>query len=170
MSNRKVLKMNTNYLSPIGFTVSVARLPNVEFFTQRAFIPGVTLEAPQLANPMGNLYVPGDILAYQDLDFSFIADENMNNYMECYNWMQALSSPEKFDDYKTLENSTEGLNSDISITVLNSNKNPNLKFTFLNCTPVSLSSVQLDVTAGDVTYPEVNMSFRYDRFEFQKIG
>ena len=73
--------MNTNYLSPIGFTVAVSRLPHVEFFTQKAFIPGVTLEAPQLANPMGNLFVAGDRLAYQDLDLSFLADENMTNYM-----------------------------------------------------------------------------------------
>ena len=129
--------MNTNYLSPIGFTVAVSRLPHVEFFTQKAFIPGVTLEAPQLANPMGNLFVAGDRLAYQDLDLSFLADENMTNYMECYNWMHALSSPEKFDDYAPLEKGVEGLTSDISIMILNSNKNMNIIFNFINCTPVS---------------------------------
>jgi len=162
--------MNTNYLSPIGFTVSVSRLPNVEFFTQKAFIPGVTLEAPQLVNPMGNLFVAGDRLAYQDLDFSFLVDENMNNYMECYNWMKALASPEKFDDYKPLKDGVEGLDSDISILILNSNKNLNVKFNFLNCTPVSLSAVNLDITGTDVFYPEVNMSFRYDRYTFEKVG
>ena len=162
--------MNTNYLSPIGFTVAVSRLPHVEFFTQKAFIPGVTLEAPQLANPMGNLFVAGDRLAHQDLDLSFLADENMTNYMECYNWMHALSSPEKFDDYAPLEKGVEGLTSDISIMILNSNKNMNIIFNFINCTPVSLSAVNLDVTGTDVFYPEVNMSFRYDRYTFQKVA
>jgi hypothetical protein len=84
--------------------------------------------------------------------------------------MKALSSPEKFDDYKPLEDGVEGLDSDISILILNSNKNANVKFTFLNCTPVSLSAVNLDITATEVFYPEVNMSFRYDRYVFEKVG
>lgn len=162
--------MITNYLSPIGFTVSVSRLPHVEFFTQKAQIPGVTLEAPQLANPMGNLFVAGDRLAYQDLDLSFLVDENMDNYIEAYNWMEALSSPEKFGDYKPLQDSVEGLNSDISIMILNSNKNLNVEFTFLNCTPVALSAISLDVSGTDIFYPEVNMSFRYDRYTFKKFA
>tara|TARA_B110000503_G_C7107335_1_gene396502 strand:+ start:667 stop:1155 length:489 start_codon:yes stop_codon:yes gene_type:complete len=160
--------MITNYLSPIGFTVHVARLPNVEFFTQRATIPGVTMEPAALASPMSNLFAVGDRLQYQDLDISFLVDENMENYAEAFNWMEALTSPENFDAYTPLENGEYGLSSDIKITVLNSNKNSNMVFTYLNCFPLSLSPINMDVTATDITPPEVNMSFRYDRFKFER--
>lgn len=162
--------MHTNYLSPVGFKINVKRLPNVEFFTQKLTVPGITAGAPETPTPLSNIYNVGDRLVYQELDLSFIIDENMENYRECLNWMESITSTEDLAQYRNLARSDEGIVSDISITIMNSHKNANILFTFLNCFPVSLTGVPLDVTSPDVFYPEASMTFRYDRFTFQNIS
>ena len=162
--------MITNYLSPIGFTAHIARLPSVEFFTQRAVIPGLSIQQVEQPTPLHRIYSTGDRLDYSDLDLSFIVDENMNNYLEMLAWMEGIGSPNTSDEYKNLEKSEDGVTSDITLTINNSSKNPNFQVTFFNCFPTSLSPVQLDVTQTDIQYPECSVTFRYDTFKIEKIG
>ena len=162
--------MITNFLSPVGFKINVKRLPNVEFFTQRAIIPSVSAGLVETGTPLSNYYSTGDRLLYSELDLSFIVDENMDNYHECLQWMESMTSTEDLGQFSKLYNSDDGVTSDVSVTILNSHKNPNIKFNFLNCFPTSLTGVSLDVTAGDVQPPEATMTFRYDRFKFEKLG
>lgn len=161
--------MITNYLSPVGFKINVKRLPNVEFFTQRVLTPGVSTSSPETGTPLSNIYSVGDRLLYQELDLSFIVDESMENYSECLKWLESTTSPETLNQYKSLAASEEGISSDVSITILNSHKNPNVIFTFLNCIPTALTGVSLDATAEDVVYPEVSLTLRYDRFTFTSL-
>jgi hypothetical protein len=160
--------MITNYLSPVGFVVSIQRLPNVEFFTQRATIPGVNITPAPQAAPIHQLYAVGDRLEYQELDMNFIVDESMNNYNEILAWMEGIGTPEKSTQFRDLEKG-DGTTSDIRIVISNSNKNPNIEFTFFDCFPTSLSPVSLDVTGTDVIYPECSVTFRYTRFEYRKM-
>ena len=162
--------MNTNYLSPVGFTVNVKRLTNVEFFTQRMQIPGVSSGAAETPTTLSTIYNVSDKLQYQELDLSFIVDENMSNYFECLNWMESITTPVDLGQFAKLAKSDDGVVSDISVTILNSHKNANISFTFLNCFPTSLSQITLDVTQSDIQYSEASMIFRYDRFTYQKIG
>lgn len=161
--------MINNYLSPTSFVISVARLPNVEFFTQKLLIPGVSGSPVETNTPLRSLYNVQDKMRYADLDLTFILDENMSNYLEIFRWMEGLGSPENLAQYKTLQNSVDGLKSDITIIINNSHKNPNMKFTFLNCFPVGLTPVSLDITAQDLTYIEVTATFRYDAFKVEKL-
>ena len=162
--------MITNYLSPVGFKINVKRLPNVEFFTQRVLIPGVSSGQIETPTPLSNYYNTSDRLLYQELDLSFRVDESMANYYECLSWMESLTSTEDLAQFSRLAKSDDGIVSDITITILNSHKNPNIKFTFLNCFPTNLTGVNLDAAADDVIYPEASMTFRYDRFKFEKLG
>lgn len=162
--------MITNYLSPVGFVVSISRLPNVEFFTQRATIPSVSLVPTIQSTPIHTLYATGDRLEYAEFDLSFLIDESMNNYNEILSWMEGIGSPEKLEQYKNLEDGKDGVTSDVTFIISNSNKNPNIRFTFTNCFPIGLSPVSLDVTQPDISYPEATVSFRYDRFTFEKYG
>lgn len=162
--------MITNYLSPVSFVLSIERLPNVEFYTQRATIPSISNTPVLQANPLHNIYTNSDRLEFGDLDVSFIIDENMYNYNEIFEWMKGFGTPNSSDQYAKLEKSEEGLVSDISLIVQNSSRNGNILFTFTNCFPTSLSSVNLDVTSSDIIYPEATVTFRYDHMKFEKIG
>jgi len=162
--------MITNYLSPVSFKIVIDRMPNVEFFTQRANIPGLSTGAPQQLSPLHNIYKTPDRVEYSELDISFVIDENMNNYGEILSWLEGMGSPESTDQRKILEKSKYGEVSDVSILIENSSRNPNIKFTFTECFPISLSPVGLDVTGTDIIYPEATVTFRFTNMRFEKIS
>jgi len=157
--------MITNYLSPLEFQIAIKRIPNVEFFTQKISLPAVNVSPVERSGPMNKVFQTPDKMTYDELSLSFIVDEKMTNYLEIFNWLKGISAPESFDQYRRTNESDDGLYSDISVMILNSNKNANIEFTFYNCFPTSLSGVELDTTNTDVIYPESSVTFRYDYYE-----
>lgn len=164
------MQMTTNYLSPVSFKIVIDRLPQTEFTTQRVQLPQLSMTAPQVASPIHNIFQTPDRMDYSDLDLSFIVDENMKNYEEILRWMEGMGTPESTEQRLNLEATKDGVRSDISIIIENSARNANIKFTFTDCFPTSLSGVPLDVRATDVDYPEATVTFRYDNMKFEKIG
>jgi hypothetical protein len=161
--------MINNYLSTGGFDVKVSRLPNVEFFAQKMLLPGITANPVETQTPLRPFFNVPDHLRFSDLDLSFIIDENMNNYTEVFNWLVGLGTPDTLNQYKNLRDSKEGLVSDITIILLNSHKNPNIKFTFINAFPIGLTPVSFDIAQQDVQYAEATVTLRYDAFTIEKL-
>lgn len=157
--------MITNYFSPLEFQVSISRLPNVEFFVQKAVIPGVSGNPAIMPTPFNKLNITPDKLQYNPLELTFIIDEAMSNYMEVMKWLKANTFPERYKQYKDQADAGDKTESDITIIALNSHKNPIIKVTFINCAPVSLSDVILDTTRSDLDYPEATVVFSYDYFD-----
>jgi hypothetical protein len=156
-----------NYLSPVEFNLTIKRLPNTEFTIQRATIPSINLQAVNQPTPFNMIYQQADKLNYSEFRLTFIINEDMKNYIEVFDWMHGISSPQKYSQFKNLKESEDGLNSDITLLVLNSKKRPNILFTFYNCFPMSLSEINLDTTQTDIVYPEASVDFRYDYFKIE---
>lgn len=161
--------MITNYFTPLEFLVTVKRLPNVEFFTQRVTLPGISSSAVRVPTRFNTVYQTPDELQYDPLNFSFIVDENMHNFIEIFNWMTAITFPQEHEQFKRIKESKEGLFSDISVIVLNSHKNPAIEVTFKNCFPTNLTEITLDTTSSDVQYPEASVTFQYDWYEIKSL-
>jgi hypothetical protein len=161
--------MINNYLSTGGFILSIKRMPNVEFFTQKATIPGLSASAITTPSPLNQYFEPGDELGYEDLTLEFVIDEDMKNYMEVHDWLVGLTSPQSTDQFKALKNSEFGLKSDITLTILNSHKNPTVQVTYYDCFPIGLDSVQMDTNNSDVTYAIANGSFKYNYYTMKSV-
>lgn len=161
--------MITNYFSPLEFVVTIKRLPNIEFFTQRTVIPGISASPVEKPTPFNRLFETPDKLTYDNFNFSFIIDEKMENYLEIHNWLKSITFPQNFNQFKNINESEDGLRSDITIIALNSSKNPSITISFKNCFPISLSEVMLDTTQNDVSYPEANVTFQYDYYEIAQV-
>lgn len=161
--------MITNYLSPLEFVVTVKRLPHVQFFTQKISVPSLSATAIERPTPFKVLTETGDKLSYGELNLSFIIDEQMNNFIEIVDWMKGINFPESFDQFKKLNESNDGLRSDISLLIMNNKKNPNIEINFIDCFPTNLSEISLDTTATDVMYPEASVSFAYNSYSISKV-
>ena len=68
---------NRNFLSPIGFKFTLAKYPKVDFFSQSANIPEISLGTAIQPSYLKNLDVPGEKITYGDFRLSFIVDENL---------------------------------------------------------------------------------------------
>ena len=161
--------MVTNYLSPVSFQIVIERMPNVEFFTQRAMIPALTMNPVEISSPIQNFYETPDRVTYSEFDLGFIVDEDMKNYLEIHDWMVGLGTPQDQKQYADLSKTKEGIKSDITLVINNSSKRPNKKIVFTDCFPMALSSINMSVTQTDVIYPEVTATFRYNYFTVSNV-
>ena len=132
---------NLNQLNIVSFETNFTRMPGVNYFCKRVNIPGITLGSSLLSNPFANIPIEGDTLIFEDLNVEFLVDEDLQNYLEIYNWLNSIGFPEKFEDYNA---QTENIKSDISIIVHTNKSNPNYQVTFKDVFPVSLSGISFD--------------------------
>ena len=158
-----------NYLSPSNFTISIQRIPNIEFFVQSMTLPSLQATPTERETPLTTMFEINDKLQYSDLELSFILDENMNNYKEILEWLEGISGSRTPDATKALSLSKYGFKSNIIATITNSHKNPNVKFTFRDCFPTSLGSVELNVNTQDVAYATCSVTMRYDIFTMEQL-
>lgn len=163
---------NKNFLSPINFKFAIKRAPHVNFFVQGVNLPGLSLPDIDVSNPLIRVPYPGDHLLYDELDLSFKVDEDLKNYMEIHEWLRALGK-RSYDEYKTLTQkiSTTGetIRSDMTLTVLTSNRNANYSVTFKDAFPIKLSGINFDVTSADVDYVQASATFRYVTYDVTKV-
>lgn len=159
-----------NFLSPLGFRFTLARAPNLSFNVQDARVPGLQLSEADQATPFINIPFASHI-TYNPLSVSFRVSEDMDDYLEIYNWMIGLGAPQSFDQYKALKNAEPGnlktVYSDITLIVLNSSMRSNIKFTFYDAFPLTLGDLQFNTTDTDVNYIQCTADFRYLRYDIE---
>jgi hypothetical protein len=164
---------NKNFLSPLNFKFMLKRAPHVNFFIQKINIPGISLPQVETTNPFVNIAYAGDHLQYDTLEMTFKVDEDLQNYLEMHGWLRAQGK-QSFPEYKALATTApytgEGLKSDISLTVLTSNKRANYEIVFKDAFPLSISSIDFNTTDEDVQHVLASVTFRYLYYDILKVN
>ena len=162
---------NRNYLSGIGFKFNLAKYPKVDFFSNSARIPEITLGTTIQASYLKDIDLPGEKLTYGDFTLRFLIDEDMENYMSIYQWLNGLGFPESTKEFKTLTTDKDGQREmreqfcDGTLRILNSNLREIAKVKFKDLFPVSLTSLDFDATNTDIEYLTAEASFKYTIYE-----
>jgi hypothetical protein len=167
---------NRNLLSPIGFKFILTRCPKVDFFCQTSAIPSLNMGTAQQNTWLKDVPVPGDKIVFEDLNLRFLIDENMENYMEIYNWIVGLGYPESMEQFSNLDkvgitvsdpNDRRSEFSDGILQILNSNYRVVRQVKFKDLFPVSISTLEFDCTNRDYSYFTANVTFKYLNYEIQ---
>ena len=149
---------NFNMLSPTGFRVTIEspKFSNLEYFITTFSLPTVSLGETEAAYRNYQGFVAGDKVTYDAVDLTFMVDEDMNNYVEVFNWIQS--------------NANENISAkhDIILSILSSHNNVNKQIRFVNALPVSLGGVDFTTQTTSIEYLQSTVSFRYDYFEIIK--
>ena len=185
-----------DYASPTQFKFQLQKLPKVEYFTTACNIPGISLNATVQPTPLADIPLPGDTLTFSDLEITFLVDENLENYREIHGWMYGIGFPKSRTQFANLVAAnkdrfpTEGKDSqvtdagkvkygalpigpifsDATLNVLTSKNNANIEVRFSDVFPVSLSGLNFDQQADDVTYLSATVGFKYKLYEFATKG
>ena len=185
-----------DYASPTQFRFSIIKLPKVEYFATAANIPGIQLGQANQPTPLKDRPIPGDKLEYDNLNITFLVDENLENYREIHGWLTGLGFPKDNEQFRNLQNagsdrfpttSNTGLNkelgkirkavqddgglySDATLFVLTSKNNANLEVRFRDLYPVSLSGLDYNQQETDIQYLTANVTFAYRIYEFATVG
>jgi hypothetical protein len=171
---------NRNFLSPVGFKFTLNRTPKVAFFGNSANIPSMTLGVAVQTNYLKDIDTPGDKIIFEDFSLRFLVDENLENYMEIYNWIRGLGYPESLEEiynfqtsnpiFQQPDKSQMNLYSDGTLQVLTSKENPNFKVSFKDMWPYSLSTLQFDATSEDIQYFTADVSFKYTIYNITDLS
>ncbi len=162
-------------MSPLGFKLVLTKTPKVDFLCQSANIPQISMGTAIQPTYLKDIPVPGDKVLYDDLSVRFLVDEKMENYLAIHKWITGLGYPESIGQYRQLkkdDNRTDSLvadkgdplyfqYSDATLQVLNSNYKPSVLINFKDAFPVSLSTLDFDVTTRDYNYFTAEVTFKY---------
>lgn len=162
---------NRNFLTGVGFKFTLGKYPKIDFFSNSARIPELSLDTAVQPTYLKNIDVPGEKLTYGDFTLRFLVDENMENYISVYNWLNGLGFPEETSQFRELTTDVSGTRdlkqgfSDGTLRILNSNFNEVAKVKFKDLFPVSLTSLDFDATSTDVSYFTAEATFKYTIYE-----
>ena len=166
---------NRNYMSPLGFKLVLTKTPKVDFLCQSANIPSISMGTAIQPSYLKDIPVPGDKVLYDDLNVRFLVDEKMENYLAIHKWITGLGYPDSLGQYSQLKKDDNRTDrrvndsadplyfqySDATLQVLNSNYKPSVLINFKDAFPISLSTLDFDVTTRDYNYFTAEVTFKY---------
>ena len=162
---------NRNFLSSVGFKFNLAKYPKVDFFSNSARIPELSLGLATQPSYLKDIDIPGEKLTYGDFTLKFLVDENMENYMTVYNWLVGLGFPESTKQFKDLTTDSADQRDpkeaycDGTLRILNSNLREIAQVKFQDLFPVSLTSLDFDSSNSDIEYFTAEATFRYTIYD-----
>ena len=153
------LTTNKNFLSPVGFQFKISsnQYPNLEYFAVAATFPGVNMSATQTPYKGVNLQFTGDRLAFEDLSLRVNVTENLENYIETFDWLHSIAQSKNSEELKV----------DATLLILSSHNNVVKEVEFKGVFPTSLSPIDFDAQAESIQYVQMDITFSYTNFEFK---
>lgn len=161
---------NTSILQLTRFTFLIPDKPYLKYFCQTVSIPSVSTTPVTVPTQFSNTYRHGDKLDFEALTITALVDEDMRIWQETYNWIVGLTRPSSSDQYlrKSLQDKTP-LYFDGFLTVNTNANNPNIRFKFHNCHPISIGGINFDTKTNADNVPTCDFTFRYDLFEVERL-
>lgn len=147
---------NKNFLSPVGFQLKLnsSKYENTEYFCTSVTLPDLTLAESPLPYRGSNIAMSGDRINFSNLEVTFNVTENMENYIEIYNWLHDIASAG--------ESKIDG-----TLMILSSHNNTTKEILFRDLFPTSLSALEFSTQQTEVEYLQASVSFKYTYFEFK---
>ena len=155
---------STNYLFQTYFRFNIPQFTDVNYFCQRVTLPGFGAVGSQsIPTRFSDIKVPNHKVSFDDLQITFLVDENMANWRQIQEWMKTIYLVR---DFKNYEKNTKDHYKDADLMILNSAMNSKLHVRFNQIFPVSLSGLDFDSSVTDFTPFTATATFAYDTYEF----
>ena len=83
---------NPNLLSNVTFNFSIDRFPGMNFYVQSISLPGVSITQIPVETGMSRIQIqePPAKVNFEPMTVTFMVDEDMTNYIEIFNWLNAV--------------------------------------------------------------------------------
>lgn len=154
-----------NYLSRNRGKLIIPTMPDVTFNLRDAEIPGIDLPSAVTPDPFRDKPLHGDKVEFEPLNATFLVDENLNNWLEAFDWIIGLGAPKDKDQFLNKANA----DIDIELIVYSSHNNPILRVTFIGCVPVALTGVFFSEGTQETEFVEATLTIEYLRYDVERI-
>lgn len=149
---------NRNYLAPVGFQLKLDLFEGVDFFCQKANLPGINMPTTEVATRFRSYAIPpGGGVTYDDLSLTFIVDEDLVNYKSVHNWIEEYGNANDTQEGETLFSNGQ-------LNILTSNFNLNHIIDYERLFPISLSPIEFDAGVSDIEFFTAQVTFKYFKY------
>lgn len=155
-------------LQPTGFKLIIDRksYPHLEFFAQSVLHPSLTVTGAELPfRQVERVPYAGDTLSYGELTANIIIDEEMNSYVEMYNWLNRIVRNNYVNAADLSSDDQLSHESDIVVMMQNSHNNTIRTIKYFNCVPTFVGDVSMEATAQPTTPIIFPASWSFTHFE-----
>jgi hypothetical protein len=166
---------NNNYLATNYFKFELTRLPLVTYHCQQVNLPSLSLTPVEQPTVFGTTakWIGGKY-TWEELNVSFIVDEDMKNWIEVFEWMEEIGL---MADFKTNISAQRSMPkgqfgdyfSDAKISITSSNYKPKLEIDIHGIFPISLGGIQFNSTNPDNEPAIVNATFAYTYYTINRL-
>ena len=152
----------------------IDKIPNVNFFCQSCNLPGLSAGQFLQVTPLRDMPIAGDKVQMNELRVRFIIDEELQNWLEVYEWIKGITFPEDQEQYRRLANANTPspwgeIYSDGILTILTSNKNIQYVAKFTNLFPVDLTDIEMSSDVADAEVVAADATFAYTTYKVERI-
>lgn len=165
-----------NYLSSNYFKLEITRLPLVTYHCQQVNLPSVSLTPVEQSGPLGTTAKwIGGRYTWEELNVSFLVDEDMKNWIEVFEWMEEIGTMVDFKSNISAQTThkhpgqSQDFFSDSIISITNSSYNTKLKVNIHDMFPISLSGIQFNSTSSDNEPIVANATFAYTHYSINRL-
>jgi hypothetical protein len=161
---------NRSFLYPQAFKFLVSKIPTVSFYASSANIPEINYTPLEFPTRFKNIPIENTVAEFGNLDLEFMVDEDMQNYMAIFNWIEGLAFPDNHLQYRDLVTDEDGnrnnllSKSDASLVIYNNNYNPNIIIKYTDLFPIKLSSLKFDTTVKSPSPLTGQATFTYTSY------
>jgi hypothetical protein len=173
---------NMDFASPSQFRFQLLKAPEVEYFVTGVNLPGISFTGDATVNTrFKTIAFMGDTMDFEDLEITFLVNEDLSNYREMHDWMIGIGFPKNNEQFKTASaddslkpntssrTNPSAMTSDASITILTNKNNPKVRVNFTNCYPTSLSGLAYNTQITDTEQLTATVVMKYDLYEFESL-
>lgn len=157
---------NKNGLLATHFQFELRRITTTTFFCQSVNMPGLRLTPTEQPTVFNNIRRPAGKLVPDNLSLTFMVDENLKNWREIYDWLQACSDERDFTKYTEPD---QHLNSEGILFILDSNNQPRFRVTFNNLFPTSLGGLSFQTGQMGSAFQYCTAQFAYTTFDIRDM-
>ena len=159
--------VSQNYIYPPYFQFVVSALPQMNYFVTKASLPDFGYDSAMIQdNRFASIKHPASKLGFQNLEVSFLVDEDMGNWREISDWIKRTSV---VDDHFDIDPNTKDHFCDGTLVITNSAMQPNIEVSFKNMFPIRITGFQFDSSITELTPYESTVTFAYDYYEIKKL-
>ena len=162
---------NRSFLSNNKFDFILKRIPNFTFLVQSVNLPGLALQSSSINTPFSAVSIPGNQITFAPLSLSFLVDEDMQSWLEVYNWIVQLGNPKGYNKIGTLTGKPGSVTittSDATLFIKSNANNPNLRFDFFDVYPTDLGEMSF-TTTDNQEFVTSTVTFNYGYYEATNI-
>jgi hypothetical protein len=146
------------------YKLTLHNYPYLEYFCQQVNLPGCNI--PEFVQPSYFTAIkrPATTINYEDLTVTFLVTEDLQNWLQIYDWMTRIVPTRSFKEVIQPE---KDIYSDITLNILSNKSNRVMDVYYKQCWPKSLTGITFDASTPDAANATATVTFGYAGYTVQ---